>query len=59
MEVVGYKTTHPVWLIWQDPLEVVMDIFSNPIFENHMTYNPHLVKQGEDQEYSEFFTVNC
>ncbi|KAF8546439.1 hypothetical protein OG21DRAFT_1399185, partial [Imleria badia] len=40
MEVIGYKTTNSIWLIWQDPLKVVKDIFSHPILANHKTYDP-------------------
>jgi len=52
----GLETTHDARLIWRDGLEVVKDLFSNPVFTDHMTYNPHKVMCGTEQEYSEFFT---
>ncbi|KAI6007529.1 hypothetical protein F5J12DRAFT_905461 [Pisolithus orientalis] len=57
VEFKGYKSMHPIQLIWQDALEVVKDLFSNPIFTNFMTYDPHMVFQGLEREYSEFFTA--
>ena len=52
----GYEPVRDVRLIWRDGLEVVKDLFSNPIFAKYMTYNPHKVTCGTDREYSEFFT---
>ncbi|KAI6155715.1 hypothetical protein BKA82DRAFT_4326774 [Pisolithus tinctorius] len=49
VEFKGYKSIHPIQLIWQDALKVVKDLFSNPIFANFMTYDPHM--------YSEFCTA--
>ena len=43
-------------MIWCDGLEVVKDLFSNPMFAKYMTYSPHEVRCGEEHEYSEFFT---
>ncbi|KAG1802420.1 uncharacterized protein BJ212DRAFT_1226084, partial [Suillus subaureus] len=40
LEITGYPTVQPVQLIWCDGLEVVEDLFTNPIFTNHMTYDP-------------------
>ncbi|KAI6144394.1 hypothetical protein BKA82DRAFT_29322 [Pisolithus tinctorius] len=59
VEFKGYKSIHPIQLIWQDALEVVKDLFSNPIFANFMTYDPHMVFRGPEREYSEFFTATC
>ncbi|KAG2040848.1 hypothetical protein BDR03DRAFT_932486 [Suillus americanus] len=42
----GYTTTHPMNLIWRDALEVVHHIFSNPIFANHMEYNPYEINNN-------------
>jgi hypothetical protein len=47
-----------VQLIWRDAKEVVKDLLSNPMFTNHMTFNPHVVVRGMEREYSEFFTGN-
>ncbi|KIM59359.1 hypothetical protein SCLCIDRAFT_27327 [Scleroderma citrinum Foug A] len=52
----GYEPVQDVRLIWQDGLDVVKDLFSNLIFANYMTYDPHKVMCGTDHEYSEFFT---
>ncbi|KAG1797206.1 uncharacterized protein BJ212DRAFT_1450508 [Suillus subaureus] len=55
LEITGYPTVQPVQLIWCDGLEVVEDLFANPIFTNHMTYDPHIVVNGDEHEYSEYF----
>ncbi|KAL4073509.1 hypothetical protein J3A83DRAFT_4357538 [Scleroderma citrinum] len=52
----GYETTEEVHLIWCDSLEVMKDLFSNPMFVKYMTYSPQEVRCGEEHEYSEFFT---
>ncbi|KAG2124381.1 hypothetical protein DEU56DRAFT_873315 [Suillus clintonianus] len=52
------EATGPGPLIWRDGLEVVKDIFANPIFSNHMMYDPHIVMVGSEREYGEFFTAN-
>ncbi|KAG1857135.1 hypothetical protein F4604DRAFT_1883077 [Suillus subluteus] len=53
---IDYKTARLMELIWCDGLEVIKDLFANPIFSNHMMYDPHLVMTGSECEYSEFFT---
>ncbi|KAG2363876.1 hypothetical protein BDR07DRAFT_1450527 [Suillus spraguei] len=58
LEFINYTTQRPIELIWHDSLEVVKDIFANPIFSNHMMYDPHIVTTGSEREYSEFFTAN-
>ncbi|KAL4073273.1 hypothetical protein V8B97DRAFT_2023063 [Scleroderma yunnanense] len=52
----GYKTTEEVCLIWHDSLEVMKDLFSNPMFVKYMTYSPQEVRCDEECEYSKFFT---
>jgi hypothetical protein len=52
----GYTTTHPVNLIWRDALEVVHHIFSNPIFANHMEYNPYEINDNGECEYGEWMS---
>ncbi|KAG1814484.1 hypothetical protein EV424DRAFT_1630369 [Suillus variegatus] len=37
----SYKTTQPIELIWRDALDVVKQLFSDPTFANHMTFDPH------------------
>lgn len=58
VDVPECKTTKPIRLFWRDPREVVEDLLSNPIFANHMTFDPHVVTRDMDREYSEFFTGN-
>lgn len=52
----GYTTTHPVNLIWRDALEVVHHIFGNPIFANHMEYDPYEIKDNGEREYGEWMS---
>ncbi|KAG1876683.1 hypothetical protein DFJ58DRAFT_909883 [Suillus subalutaceus] len=52
----GYTTTHPVDLIWRDALEVVHHIFGNPIFANHMEYDPYEIKDNGEREYGEWMS---
>ncbi|KAG6372042.1 hypothetical protein JVT61DRAFT_8748 [Boletus reticuloceps] len=52
----GFKTTHPIRFLYRNTLDVVQELFSNPMFARYMTYDPHVVMKGEDREYSEFFT---
>ncbi|KAG2087600.1 uncharacterized protein F5147DRAFT_781249 [Suillus discolor] len=42
LEFTGYKTTYPVQLIWRNALEVVKQLFSDPVFANHITFQPHV-----------------
>ncbi|KAG2113016.1 uncharacterized protein F5147DRAFT_744309 [Suillus discolor] len=58
LEFTNYTTARPIELIWRDGLEVVKDLFANPIFSNHMMYDPHIVTTGSEREYGEFFTAN-
>ncbi|KAG2127113.1 hypothetical protein DEU56DRAFT_915826 [Suillus clintonianus] len=58
LKFTNYTTIRPIELIWRDGLEVVKDIFANPIFSNHMMYDPHIVMVGSEREYGEFFTAN-
>ncbi|KAG1718492.1 hypothetical protein EDB19DRAFT_1899235 [Suillus lakei] len=55
LEITGYPTVKPINLIWRNGLEVVQDLFTNPIFANHMTYDLHVVVDGGECEYSEYF----
>ncbi|KAG2035208.1 hypothetical protein BDR03DRAFT_934965 [Suillus americanus] len=52
----GYTTTHPMNLIWRDALEVVHHIFGNPIFANHMEYNPYKINDNGEHEYGEWMS---
>jgi Plavaka transposase len=52
----GYTTTHPVNLIWRDASEVVHHIFGNPIFANHMEYDPYEINNNGEREYGEWMS---
>ncbi|KAG1802059.1 uncharacterized protein HD556DRAFT_1493884 [Suillus plorans] len=56
MHTDGYATTHPVNLIWRDALEVVHHIFGNPIFANHMEYDPYEINDDGEREYGEWMS---
>ncbi|KAG1730410.1 uncharacterized protein EDB91DRAFT_1239099 [Suillus paluster] len=58
IEFSGYKTVHPIELIWCNALEVVKQLFSNPIFANHMTYTPHIVNVGNQCEYGDYMSTD-
>ncbi|KAG1808426.1 uncharacterized protein BJ212DRAFT_1449051 [Suillus subaureus] len=58
MEFSGYKTVHPIELIWRDALEVVKQLFSDPIFMNHMTYTLHIVNVGNKHEYGDYMSAD-
>ncbi|KAL4065417.1 hypothetical protein J3A83DRAFT_4080397, partial [Scleroderma citrinum] len=36
----GYLMEEPICLYWHNALEVVQELFRNPIFSLHMEYNP-------------------
>lgn len=36
----GYKTQSNIYLIWHDGLEVVKALFSNPVYEAKMPFDP-------------------
>ncbi|KAG1800667.1 hypothetical protein EV424DRAFT_1352065 [Suillus variegatus] len=57
LEITGYPIIQPIQLIWRNGLDVVEDLFANPIFANHMTYDPHVVVDGDERKYSEYFTA--
>ncbi|KAG1809639.1 uncharacterized protein BJ212DRAFT_1279338, partial [Suillus subaureus] len=57
LKITGYPTVQPIQLIWHNGLDVVADLFANPIFTNHMTYDLHVVVDGDEHEYSEYFTA--
>ncbi|KAG1780065.1 hypothetical protein EV702DRAFT_1178226 [Suillus placidus] len=58
MEFSGYKTTYPIELIWRDALEVVKQLFSDPIFTNHMTYTPHIINIRNQCEYGDYMSAD-
>jgi hypothetical protein len=44
----GFELVQDARLIWRDGLEVVRDLFSNPMFAKYMTYDPHIVNCGTE-----------
>ncbi|KAG2119733.1 uncharacterized protein F5147DRAFT_564157, partial [Suillus discolor] len=48
LEMTGYPTIQPINLIWRNGLEIVQHLFANPIFVNHMTYDLHIVVDGDE-----------
>jgi hypothetical protein len=58
LEFTGYKTTYPVQLIWRDALEVVKQLFSDPVFANHITFQPHVVNTGGQREYGDYMSAD-
>ena len=41
IEVKGYVTKDPIHLFYRDALEVTREIFGNPVFVQHMEYDPY------------------
>ncbi|KAG1784681.1 uncharacterized protein HD556DRAFT_1435370 [Suillus plorans] len=58
LEFKGYKTVHPVELVWCDALQVVQQLFSNPTFANHMTFNPYVANIKNQREYGDYMSAN-
>ncbi|KAG2121046.1 uncharacterized protein F5147DRAFT_741881 [Suillus discolor] len=58
LEFKGYKTVHPVELIWRDALQVVQQLFSDPMFANHMTFNPYIANVKNQHEYGDYMSAN-
>lgn len=56
IEVDGYTTTKPMRLYWRDGLEVAEWIFGNPIFSNHMMFDPVRLYCDGEREYTEYLT---
>ncbi|KAG1753235.1 hypothetical protein EDB19DRAFT_1892662 [Suillus lakei] len=54
----GYESEQPIYLIWRDALEVVKQLFVNPVYANHMCYDPHMVYNGTEREIREFWTTD-
>jgi len=52
----GYKTRDPIQLYWCNALEVMREIFGNPIFSQCMEYNPYTILDGDEQEYGEWMS---
>lgn len=58
LEFTGYKTIHPIQLIWRDGLEVVKQLFGDPVFANHITFQPHRVNVRNQREYGDYMSAD-
>ncbi|KAG2031309.1 hypothetical protein BDR03DRAFT_1016256 [Suillus americanus] len=56
LKLKGYKSEQPIHLIWRDRLEVTKQLFANPVYVNHMCYDPHYIYQGQEHQFGEFWT---
>jgi hypothetical protein len=56
LQLKGYDSEQPIHLIWRDGLEVVRQLLANPVYANHMCYDPHRIYQGEERQFGEFWT---
>ncbi|KAG2339690.1 hypothetical protein BDR05DRAFT_977659 [Suillus weaverae] len=52
----GYESEQLIHLIWRDGLEVTKQLFANPVYANHMCYDPHHIYQGQERQFGEFWT---
>ena len=61
IKVGQYKTKEPLILYWQDGLEVVKHLISNPVFASHMDFNPYHefeeTSNGQEPIYGEFMSA--
>ncbi|KAG1868244.1 hypothetical protein DFJ58DRAFT_714217 [Suillus subalutaceus] len=58
LKLKGYESEQPIHLIWRDGLEVTKQLFANPVYANHMCYDPHRIYQGQERQFGEFWTSN-
>ena len=56
IHIKGYPTRDPIQLYWHDALEVVQELFGNPIFSQHMEYGPYIILDGQEWEYGEWMS---
>ncbi|KAG1884610.1 hypothetical protein F4604DRAFT_1878654 [Suillus subluteus] len=56
LKLKGYESEQPIHLIWRDGLEVTKQLFANPVYANHMCYDPHYIYQGQEHQFGEFWT---
>ena len=52
----GYVTKEPVYLFWRNALEVTWEIFGDPVFAQHMEYDPYQIFEGTEREYGEWMS---
>ena len=48
----------PIHLFWRDALEVTRDIFGNPVFAQHMEFDPYEIYEGGEREYGEWMSAD-
>ncbi|KAG2362499.1 hypothetical protein BDR07DRAFT_1284465 [Suillus spraguei] len=58
IEFTGCKTTQPIELIWHDALDVTKQLFSDPTFANHITFEPYIVQAGDQHEYGDYMSAD-
>ncbi|KAG2029520.1 hypothetical protein BDR03DRAFT_880521 [Suillus americanus] len=58
LKLKGYDSEQPIHLIWRDGLEVMKQLFANPVYANHMCYDPHYIYQDQEHQFGEFWTSN-
>lgn len=58
LEVEGYGVGRKIELIYRDGLEVVESLFGNPVFAQHMSYDPLKIWEASGPEYGEWFTAS-
>jgi hypothetical protein len=58
IEFSGYKTVHSIGLIWHNRLEVVKQLFSDPIFANNMTFVPYHVNVRNQHKYGDYMSTD-
>ncbi|KAG6906603.1 hypothetical protein DXG01_012984 [Tephrocybe rancida] len=55
----GYKTKDPITIFWRNPLDVVKDLYANPIFTPCLEHNPYRLypsPTSTDRMYTEFMS---
>ena len=52
----GYVMKEPIYLFYCDALEVTWELFGNPVFAQHMEYDPYQIFEGNEREYGEWMS---
>ena len=57
MTIPGYDTKDPLVLYHRDPIECIESLLKNPLFSNHITYQPRKdFNQSGSRIYSDWVT---
>ena len=48
IETKGYVMKEPIYLFYRDALEVTWELFGNPVFVQHMEYDPYQIFEGDE-----------